>query len=372
MALGSWRVLLSTKGQSGTRHNPKGIVVRFTRIGATLAIALSITLSGCAVNEMELLNSGADTTLKGTIQGTGASSQKVAQTTWIAEFQTAHLNVTINYSPEGSGAGRESFMGGGADFAGSDRALKDEENTVGGFGKCTKDSIALDLPVYISPIAIIYNVKGIDKLNLDAATTAGIFKGSITKWNDPKIAALNPGVKLPSGTTENFTDYLHGLAPDVWEAKAGGDWPYETGEGAKGTSGVVAAVKNGVNTIGYADDSQAGNLKKALVGENGDFAELDVESASAIVENSPQEEGRDQNDLALKLDRRAEGYPIVLVSYAIVCQTYRDAKTAEVVKAYIGYLASDEGQQAAAKAAGIAPLSPGLSAKVKTALDSVK
>ncbi len=358
--------------------------MRLTRIGAAITVALSITLSGCAVNEMELLNSGADTTLVGTIQGTGASSQKVAQTTWIAEFQTAHLNVTINYSPEGSGAGRESFMGGGADFAGSDRALKLKENQAGGFGKCTKDSIALDLPVYISPIAIIFNVKGVNKLNLDAATTAGIFKGTITKWNDPKIAKLNPKAKLPnaaitavhrsdkSGTTANFTDYLHGLAPDVWGAKAGGDWPYDTGEGAKGTSGVVAAVKNGVNTIGYADDSQAGNLKKAMVGEGGNFAELSVESAAAIVEKSPQEKGRAENDLALKLDRKAEGYPIVLVSYAIVCQTYRDAKTAEVVKSYISYLASPEGQQAAAEAAGTAPLSSGLTNKVMTALDSVK
>ena len=125
--------------------------------------------------------------------------------------------MTVEYSPDGSGAGREAFIAGGADFAGSDRALKLEELD-GSFGKCAEGTSAIDLPVYISPIAVIFNLEGVDKLNLDQATLAGIFAGKITTWNAPEIAALNPDATLPSspitavhrsddsGTTENFTE----------------------------------------------------------------------------------------------------------------------------------------------------------------------
>jgi phosphate transport system substrate-binding protein len=153
---------------------------------------------------------------------------KAAQEKWVAEFQTANSGVTINYKPDGSGAGREAFAGGGADFAGSDRAFKDEELGAGKFAGCAADSSALNLPVYISPIAIVFNVDGVTELTLDAKTVAGIFTGKITKWNDAAIAATNSGVNLPdagitavhradgSGTTNNFTDTLSKLAGDVW------------------------------------------------------------------------------------------------------------------------------------------------------------
>lgn len=350
------------------------------------AVCAALALTGCASNEnTSTPGNDGGSSLSGTLAGTGASSQKVAQENWTKNFQTQNSGVTINYAPEGSGAGREAFMGGGADFAGSDRAFKAEENVAGKFGKCTPESKALDLPVYVSPIAVVFNVDGVDNLNLDAKTTAGIFSGKITKWNAEEIKALNPDAQLPdtaitpvhrsddSGTTENFTDYLNKVAPDAWSEKADGMWPEAfKGEAAKGTSGVVAAVQNGKGTIGYADESQIGELKSAKIGENGKFSEITPEAAAAAVENSPREEGRDANDMAIKLDRKAEGYPIVLVSYALVCADYQDDKTAELVKAYVGYLGSEEGQKVAAEAAGAAPLSPKLAADFKTAIDSVK
>lgn len=357
------------------------------RLTAALGLSMALAFTGCAANEggSGTASEGASTSsLTGTIQGTGASSQKVAQESWVAAFQTANPDVTVNYSPEGSGAGREAFQAGGTDFAGSDRAFKAEENKAGKFAKCTAESTALDLPVYISPIAIIFNVKGVDSLNMDAATLAGIFKGTIKKWNDPKIAALNPDAKLPaenitavhrsddSGTTENFTDYLNKVAPSVWDKEADGNWQYSGGEAAKGTSGVVAAVKNGVNTIGYADASQTKGISQVAVGEGGKYASPTEEDAAKIVENSPQEEGRGEHDLALKLDRKGEGYPIVLVSYAMACSDYKDDKTAELVKAYLGYIASTDGQTVAKDAAGTAPLSEALSTKVKASIDSIK
>ena len=244
--------------------------------------------------------------LSGTLTGVGSSAMASAQETWVAAFQTANPDVTVNYSPDGSGAGRDAFTGGGADFAGSDRALKVEELMPDALAKsrCADGSKAINLPVYISPIAVIYNLEGVDSLKLDAATVAGIFKGEITKWNDPKIAAQNDGVSLPStnitavhraddsGTTENFTDYLHALAPQVWDKEADGEWPYPGGEAAPQTSGVVDAVTNGTGTIGYADASRAGELGVAEIKVGDTYLKYSPEAASAVVDASPLAEDR--------------------------------------------------------------------------------
>ncbi len=371
------------------------------RLTAALGLSAALLLSACAANEQDPAPADQDTVaetaaeatgeetteasadLSGTLSGIGASSQAVAQETWIVGFQTANPGVTVNYSPEGSGAGREAFIGGGADYAGSDRAFTLEEIEGNSFGQCAADATPINLPVYISPIAVVFNLEGVDALNLDPATLAGIFKGDITNWNDPAIAALNEGAELPdlaitavhrsdtSGTTENFTDYLATVAPDVWDAEADGDWPYPGGEAAGQTQGVVAAVSGGVGTIGYVDASQAGEFSVVSIGQDGNFNPPTTEAAARIVENSPVEEGRAESDMAIQLDREADGYPIVLVSYLIACQDYEDDATAELVKAYLSYVVSEEGQQATAERAGSAPLSAGLTETVQSAIDSI-
>ena len=374
--------------------------MKFSRIGATVALSttLALAFSGCAANEG---GGGAGGTpapgssessvaeLSGTLTAKGASSMASAQETWIAAFQTTNPDVTVNYDPSGSGAGREAFAGGGADWAGSDRALKVEELTPTALTKsrCAPDSKAINLPVYISPIAVIYNLEGVSSLKLDAATVAGIFKGEIKTWNDPKIAGQNDGVSLPStaitpvhraddsGTTENFTDYLNTLAPEVWTAEADGVWPIKGGEAAQGTSGVVDAVTNGSGTIGYADASRAGDLGVAEIKVGDSYLKYSPEAASALVDASPRVEDpeRSQNDLAIELDRKAKGdvYPIVLVSYAIACEKYKEPETAARVKAYLSYIGSADGQKAAAEKVGNAPLSADLSGKVEASAGSI-
>jgi phosphate transport system substrate-binding protein len=361
--------------------------VKITRFGALGAIALAgaFALSSCAANET---GTGDETgsTLSGTLVGAGSSAQGSAQEAWIAAFQTANPEVDVTYDPTGSGAGRETFLAGGSDWAGSDSALNDDE-FAGTFAGCAEGATAYDLPTYISPIAVIFNIDGVDELNLDAATLAGIFKGDITSWDDPAIAALNEGVTLPaatitavhrsddSGTTKNFTDYLNKVAPEVWDQKAGDPFPYQAGEAAQGTSGVVDAVTNGTNTIGYADASKAGDLGIAKIKVGDEFVAYTAQAAAAVVADSPLVEGRDANDIAFALDRTTTDpshYPLVLVSYSIVCSEYADAAKGELVKAYIGYITSAEGQQVAADAAGAAPLSQDLSAKVAAALEAVK
>ena len=364
-------------------------LTRIAKIGAIGAIA-ALSLTACAANEAggTPADPSAPAGLSGELAGSGASSQEVAVQTWTAGFQGANPDVTINYDPAGSGAGRESFQAGAVAFAGSDRAFKIEELEAGPFEGCVADTNIIELPTYITPIAVIFNLEGVDELNLDAATVAGLFAGTITNWNDPAIAALNQGVALPdlavtpvhraddSGTTENFTDYLFATAPDVWTSEPDGVWPLSSGEAAQGTSGVVSAVSGGNGTVGYADASRAAEegLATAAVQVGDEFVTYSPEAAAAIVDASPFEEGRTEGDLAIELDRASEEagvYPIVLVSYMIACEEYTDPATATLVKGFLQYVASPEGQQAAAEAAGNAPISESLTEQVNAAIDLI-
>ncbi|MDJ0338336.1 phosphate ABC transporter substrate-binding protein PstS [Cryobacterium sp. PH31-O1] len=362
--------------------------MNFKRFGrpAVIAIAAGLALSSCAANEGATpADDASASTLTGTLNGAGASSMDAAQQAWIAGFQTANTGVTINYEPSGSGGGREAFIAGGTDFAGSDSYMSEEE-LAGTFASCAPDSKAVDLPVYISPIAVIFNVDGVDELNMDADTLAKIFSGAITTWDDEAIVALNPDATLPSetinavhrsddsGTTKNFTDYLGQAAADVWTEKASDTFPFG-GEGAKGTSGVVDAVTNGTNMIGYADASQAGSLSTAKLKVGDEFVAYTPEAAAEVVAGSPLVEGRAADDLALDLNRKTTNpaeYPLVLVSYAIVCNEYADPAQGELVKAYIEYIASAAGQTVAEEAAGVAPLTAELEANVAAVLATVK
>jgi phosphate transport system substrate-binding protein len=162
-----------------------------------------------------------------------------------------------------------------------------------------------------------------------------------------------------SGTTENFTEYLSAAAGPAWPHEASGDWPVPGGEAAQGTSGVVGAVQGGTGTIGYADASQAGQLGTVGVKVGAEYVKPTAEAAAAVVANSPRVEGRGANNFAIDLRRdttESGSYPIVLVSYDIACTTYPDQATADLVKGFVGYVISEKGQQAAAEAAGSAPI----------------
>lgn len=361
---------------------------RLAKIGAITAAA-ALLLSGCAANEGSQNSAEPSTsTISGTFAGAGASAQEAAQASWITEFQKAHNGVTINYNPVGSGDGRKQFINGATVYAGSDSYLKDDE-LAGNFAICAPDTKAIDLPVYISPIAVIFNIEGVDELNVDAELLAKIFKGEIRNWNDAAVAALNPNATLPdaeitvvhrsdsSGTTENFTDYIAANAPAAWGEEPSDDFPFSFrgAEGAKGTSGVVSAVENGVNTIGYADASKAGSLATAALKVGDEFVNFTPEAAAKVVDASPVVPGREVNDLAIELDRtttEAGAYPLVLISYLIVCEQYANAKDAEFVKAFASYIASPEGQAAAQAGAGSAPISAATAAKVQASIDSIK
>jgi phosphate transport system substrate-binding protein len=363
-------------------------MVRFGKVAGALAAALALTLvaAACSSDGSGSSASGATgaTQLSGELNGAGSSAQQAAMQAWIATFTGSNPDLTINYDPSGSGAGREQFVAGGVDFAGSDAALEGDE-LKGAEDRCGGADNVIEIPQYISPIAVIFNVPGIDSLNMTPDTVAKIFNGDITKWNDQSIAADNAGVDLPdlaispvhrsdeSGTTENFADYLSQAAPDVWTYPVDGNWPVEGGEAADGTSGVVDAVTNGEGTIGYADASQAGGLGTVAVEVAGEFLDYSPEAAAAIVDASTVVSGRGKYDYAYTLDRTPDtaAYPIVLLSYGLACTQYDDAQTAANVQGYLSYVISPEGQQVAAENAGSAPISDALRTESQQALDAI-
>jgi phosphate transport system substrate-binding protein len=349
--------------------------------------ALALSLAACGgqnPGEDEPTGEGSEPTmdLSGELSGGGASSQESAMDAWRAGFQGQYPDVTVNYDPTGSGGGRENFISGAFAFAGTDSALDDDE-LADAEAQCGEGGV-IEYPGYISPVAVAFNLEGVDTLNLSPETIANIFAGEITTWDDEAIADDNPDADLPgtditvvhrsddSGTTENFQEYLHTVVPDVWTYEPEGIWPIEGQESAQGTSGVVGAAEAGEGTITYADASQVGNLSTAAVGVGDEFVEYSPEAAAAVVEGSPPVEGTPEHVFVYDLKRDIAGtYPIVLVSYHLACATYEDAATADLVKGFYTYILSEDGQAAAAGSAGSAPLPTSLTEQFLPSVEAI-
>src|SRR6476620_4189706 len=320
-------------------NRPQGDRVNSSKwfVVLSAAIVLAIAVAACGSSGDTTGSSGGGS-VSGEIAGAGSTAQQAAQEAWIAEFENENSDVTISYYPVGSGGGREQFIAGGTAYAGSDAALSPEEGELEKAEARCKAGQLIEVPDYISPIAIIYNLPGVEDLQLDPETLAKIFNQEITSWNDKAIAADNPGAELPdtritpvnrsdeSGTTENFTEYLSEVVPSIWSYEVSGDWPVKGGEAASGTSGVVEAVAAGEGAIGYADASQAGELGIAKIQVGKNFEEPTPEAAAKVLEESPldKELSPGKYTIAYKLDRKTESegtYPIVLTSYLIACTT---------------------------------------------------
>lgn len=363
-------------------------------IAVTMAAALALSAcgddnptasAGGAGNQGGGAETGSDGALAGTVSLSGASSQESAMTAWIAGYQGVQPDVTVHYDAIGSGGGRENLISGASPLVGSDAYL-DEEERAAVVEQCGAGG-ALHFPAYISPVAIPYNLPGGDTLNLSPENLAGIFDQKITSWDDPALAADNPDADLPatditvvnrsdeSGTTENFMEYLTAAAGDAWPHEPSGDWPVSGGEAAAQTTGVIQVVTNTEGAIGYADASAVGQLSTAAIGVGDEFVQFSPEAAAAVVDASEPVDTGVEGDLALELARdttQSGAYPIVLVSYEIACTSYEDAGTGEIVKDFLTYVLSEEGQAAAAEAAGSAPISGELRTQAHKAIDSIE
>jgi phosphate transport system substrate-binding protein len=371
---------------------------RIAQIGALAAVA-ALALAGCSSSGGSNPTSSAsvsptssdvtsklDSTLTGTITSGGSSAQANAQTAWTAAYNATVKGVTINYDKsQGSGGGRTNFLSGAYDFAGSDAALSADETTQSK-AQCTEGG--LDLPIYLDGVSIVYNIPGVSSLKLSGETIAKIFALKITDWSDPAITKDN-GTALPagaittvarsdgSGTTQNFTNYLAATQSSVWTFPAGSSWPV-TGNVSlqKGGSGVAGAVAAGSGTIGYVDHSAIGTLKTASILQNGkaiDFSQEAVtKTFSVAAQTTPNGVPGDLTTTFDYTKLTADTYPIPLLSYAIVCSTFKNADQAKLVKSYIGFIASTLGQNVASKNAGSAPLPSSVLEEVQKTLATVK
>ncbi|KMS84965.1 MULTISPECIES: phosphate ABC transporter substrate-binding protein PstS [Streptomyces] len=319
---------------------------------------------------------------KGQLLADGSSAQKNAIDAWVKAFSQA-CGVQINYKGGGSGAGVTAFTQGQVAFAGSDSALKPEEVTAS--KQVCKGGQGIDLPMVGGPIAIGYNVPGVDNLVLDAPTLAKIFDSKITKWNDPAIAALNKGVKLPdlkiqafhrsdeSGTTDNFTKYLIATTPDNWKYSGGKAWQAKGGQSAPQSAGVAQQVKQTSGAIGYFELSYVKDGLKAVSIDTGASKPVAPSSESATADIAAAKVVGTGQDLSLKLDykTKAEGaYPITLVTYEIVCDKGNKADTLPATKAFLRYIASEDGQKIL-PSIGYAPVPADIISKVRTTIEGL-
>jgi phosphate transport system substrate-binding protein len=262
------------------------------------------------------------------LTGAGSTFINPLMTRWRFVYSTSiEKGVRINYQSVGSGAGISALTNGAVDFAGSDAFLNDTQESA------LKDN-AVHVALTLGPVAMLYNLPGISNLKLDGPTLAQIYLGKITKWNDRAIASLNPGTNLPStsitvahrsdgsGTSFIFTNYLAAVSP-AWKSAAGAglavDWP--TGQGGKGTPGVVAIVKSTPGAIGYGELSYAvssGLPSVSIKNQAGQFIAPSPQGASADAANA----GKIPADLkALVVGAPGKGsYPISGFSWGILYQ----------------------------------------------------
>ena len=323
----------------------------------------------------------------GTLNGEGSSAQKNAIEEAIRTFQAKCPGATVNYAATGSGAGIKQFIAGQVNFGGSDSVLKTKEKD--GKIEATEaakacGSPAWNLPMVTGPVAFTYNLKGVDKLIITPEVAAKIFNGVITKWNDPAIVAINKDAKLPdmaikvffrsdeSGTTDNFTKWLSAAAPSVWTAPPGKKWTGK-GEGKPQSTGVATAVKNTEGGVTYAEWSFAKDNKLGIaqIDNGGGPVELSAESVGKAVATAKQV--GQGNDLALKLDyasKSAGAYPVLLVTYEIVCSKAKDPSKVALTKAFLKHFSSPETQKSL-EGLGYAPLPAEIETKVTAAIDAL-
>ncbi|MFM7616597.1 MAG: phosphate ABC transporter substrate-binding protein PstS [Actinomycetes bacterium] len=310
-----------------------------------------------------------------TINGSGATFPQAFYETAIEAFKAEQPAVTVAYAGGGSGKGQTDLAAGLVDWAGSDSTVKPED-------AAKFATPFLYFPTVAAPITMAYNLSGVKKLQLSADTIAGIFGGSITKWNDSAIEADNPKTDLPStaivvvhradgsGTTANFTKYLTKAAPTTWTLGTDKvvNWP--TGQQAgNGNAGIAQIVKSTAGAIGYVDfsDAEFSGLQYAAVKNRaGKYVAASLAGASAAVDGATI-----NADLTYDpLDAAGPtAYPITAPTYLLVSTTYSDAAKGAAVKGFVEYILT--GGQALAADTGFAKLPAELAARAIAQLKKV-
>jgi len=337
--------------------------VKFNRSGAALALltASALVLSACGGNTNTSSSSSSSGSGAGSVQcggkkklkASGATAQENAMEQFVYAYIRACPGYTLDYNANGSGAGVKDFVSNVTDLAGSGDPLNPSKGQPEHAAqRC--GSPAWDLPTVFEPIAVTYNVNGVNSLILDAPTTAKIFNGGITTWNDPAITALNPGTNLPStpihvvfrsdqsANSSNFQKYLDAASNGAWGKGAGKTFNGGVGEGAKGNDGTAAAIKATEGSITYNEWSFAKaqnlNMAKIVTAAGPDAVAISADSVGKTIAGATVK--GQGNDLVLDTNSfykptQAGAYPIVLATYEIVCSKYPDSQVGTAVKAFL-------------------------------------
>jgi phosphate transport system substrate-binding protein len=319
----------------------------------------------------------------GTLSTGGSTAQKPAMTAWIQGYQTKCGDVAVNYDAQGSGFGVTQFTQGQFPVGGSDSALKDTEQGPADT-RCTGGK-AVDIPMVATPVAFIYNLAGVTKLTVTPAILAKIYSGKLTRWNDPALAAANPGVTLPgttitpvhrsddSGTTDNFTKFLDAQDKADWSYGTGKAWKAPAGVGGKGNDGVVQNVKSADGAIGYVDgpDAKKNGLTPASLDVGAGAVDISADTVGKAL--SASEISANGQDIRVKINyglKEAGAYPAILVTYEITCTKGLPAEQAKLVQSFLTYTASQEGQ-GLLSGIGHLPLPADLISKVRDAISAL-
>ncbi|MBW0015664.1 MAG: phosphate ABC transporter substrate-binding protein PstS [Mycobacterium sp.] len=379
-----------------TRRKARSVTIDHVgRTLAAVALAISVgTLSACGSDAGRRAASAPSGSAAAGAAGCGGKNElkaegSTAQQNAIELFNQAWGRTcpgkAVSYQPTGSGAGREQFIAGHVDFAGTDSPLVADQ--LGPAAKRCDGNPAWDLPLVFGPVALVYNLPGVRSLVVNSDALAKLFSGAITTWNDPILAALNPAVTMPdtkvvpiyradsSGTTDNVQKYLTAAAPQSWARGVGTEFRGGVGEGAAKSPGVVQAVRATPGAIGYVEKGfadQAG-LPYAAIGTARGVVVLDADTAR----NAIRATGfvADGNDLVLDLNpmytaRRPDTYPLVLASYEIVCSKGYDPDTSAAVRSFLIEAANDG--QNGLDSAGYVRLPDKVKERLVTAINAIQ
>ena len=321
----------------------------------------------------------------GQLVAEGATSQANAMDYFGSRYAEAVSGANLAYNATGSGSGIKNFIGNQAVFAGSDSPLKEEKGEVEQARERCGGNDAWHLPMVIGPVAVAFNLDGVEDLNLTVDNLVEIFDGTITKWNDPKIAESNEGAKLPdqdisviyrsdeSGTSDNFQKFLSAASDGKWEGE-GKAFPQSVGAGANGSTAVAEQVKATSGAVTYVEAGYAHDLDLGVA--NIDFGsgavELNNESVNKALANVQfKSEGHDLvvDSKSLFASNNEGAYPLVLTTYEIVCSKGYDETTKNMVKDFLTIVL--ESQDEELEDAGFIPVSGEFADKLKASVDAI-
>ena len=372
--------------------------IKRTAALAGLAALTSVSLVACgdsADNGDNSNDSANESTDTGEIEGLsgesgqlvaeGATSQANAMDYFGSRYSEAVDGANLAYNATGSGSGIKNFVGNQAAFAGSDSPLKEDKGEVEQAKERCGGNDAWHLPMVIGPVAVAYNLEGVEELNLSIDNIVEIFDGTITKWNDPKIAENNDGADLPdqeisviyrsdeSGTSDNFQKFLSAASDGKWEGE-GKAFPQKVGAGANGSTAVAEQVNATNGAITYVEAGYARDLELGVA--NVDFGngpvELNNDTVNAALDKVEfKSEGNDMvvDADALFAQQEADSYPLILTTYEIVCSKYDDEKTRNQVKDFLTVVL--ESQDEELEDAGFIPVSGEFADKLRESVNAI-